>query len=293
MITSKKKSYLMSAETVDILSQELSESLTEAEANRKDIIRLRISLEEILENWLSILPNAPVTFLARKRMGKQVIEVRIEGKEIHSDDMLEGFVLSSRLLAQAGLTLTQSYKNGENCLTVYPPQKQKMGQMQKLLIAIVTAICLGLLQRLLPEGARAGIQAVTDPLFTLILNLLRTISSPMIFLAICWGIFNIGDMTAVGKIGKKVISRIIILAFLIGAAAVRLLVMVFSCGVICREYNHKWIFGNLSDCFGHCAFGYGISVLKWKYPANYLFRSRGGYCLTDFGRQSICHPCCH
>jgi len=220
VITSKKKSYLMSAETVDILSQELSESLTEAEANRKDIIRLRISLEEILENWLSILPNAPVTFLARKRMGKQVIEVRIEGKEIHSDDMLEGFVLSSRLLAQAGLTLTQSYKNGENCLTVYPPQKQKMGQMQKLLIAIVTAICLGLLQRLLPEGARAGIQAVTDPLFTLILNLLRTISSPMIFLAICWGIFNIGDMTAVGKIGKKVISRIIILAFLIGAAAV-------------------------------------------------------------------------
>lgn len=214
-----KKTYLMSAETVDILSREFSEALTEAEVNRKDIIRLRISLEEILENWLSDLSHAPVTFLSRKRMGKYVIEIRVKGDEVYSGDMLEEFSLSSKLLAQAGLTLVQSYQNGENCLTVYPPKKQKMGQMQKLVIAIVAAICLGLLARLLPEGVEAGIHSVTDPLFTLILNLLRTISSPMIFLAICWGIFNIGDMTVMGRIGKKVIVRIIIWTFLIGVVS--------------------------------------------------------------------------
>lgn len=217
MMTSKRKSWLLSAETVDIISQEFSESLTEAEAERKDIIRLRLSLEEILENWLSNLAGAHVTFLARKRMGKQMIEVRIEGKEMYSDDMLENFALSSRLLAQAGLSLIQSYKNGENCLTVYPPKKQKMGQMQKLLIAIVAAVCLGLLQRLLPKETQTAVQNVTSPLFTVILNLLCTISSPMIFLAICWGIFNIGDITVMGRIGKKVLARIVILTFLVGA----------------------------------------------------------------------------
>lgn len=227
MLIIKKKSYLMSPETVDILSQEFSESLSEAEVDRKDIIRLRISLEEILENWLSVLCNAPVTFFAKKRMGKQVIEIRVEGKEIYPDNRLESFALSSQLLAQAGLTLVQSYKKGENCITVYPPKKQKMGQMQKLLIAIVLAVFLGMLQRLLPEKAQSGILAVTDPLFTMILNLLRTISSPMIFLAICWGIFNIGDLSAMEKIGKKVIIRIITLTFLISVGITACMLWLF------------------------------------------------------------------
>ena len=208
MLTLKKKGYRLSPETVDLLSQEFADSLTEAEADRKDILRLRLSLEEILEGWSSALPDAPVTFCAKKRLGRQRIEIRVEGKELQADDVLKNCLLSSRLLAQAGLTLTQSYQNGENCLTVEPPRKRKLGQMQKLLLAIVSAVVLGLLQRLLPASAQAGVRAVTDPLFTLILNLLRTISSPMIFLAICWSIFNIGDMTMMGRIGKKVIGRI-------------------------------------------------------------------------------------
>ena len=171
MLTSKKKGYRLSPETVDLLSQEFADSLTEAEADRKDILRLRLSLEEILEGWSSALPGAPVTFCAKKRLGRQRIEIRVEGKELQADDVLKNCLLSSRLLAQAGLTLTQSYQNGENCLTVEPPRKRKLGQMQKLLLAIVSAVVLGLLQRLLPASAQAGVRAVTDPLFTLILNL--------------------------------------------------------------------------------------------------------------------------
>lgn len=49
MLTLKKKGYRLSPETVDLLSQEFADSLTEAEADRKDILRLRLSLEEILE----------------------------------------------------------------------------------------------------------------------------------------------------------------------------------------------------------------------------------------------------
>ena len=152
MLTSKKKGYRLSPETVDLLSQEFADSLTEAEADRKDILRLRLSLEEILEGWSSALPGAPVTFCAKKRLGRQRIEIRVEGKELQADDVLKNCLLSSRLLAQAGLTLTQSYQNGENCLTVEPPRKRKLGQMQKLLLAIVSAVVLGLLQRLLPAG---------------------------------------------------------------------------------------------------------------------------------------------
>ena len=227
MLSSKRKDYRLSAEAVDLLSQEFAASLTEAEVDRRDIIRLRLALEEILEGWASVLPDAPTAFCAKKRMGKQTVEVCVEGREIQPDDVLENCSLSSRLLAQAGLTLTQSYQNGENRLTVYLPRKQRLGQMQKLLLAITAAVCLGLLQRLLPAGVQAGVRAVTDPLFTLILNLLRTISSPMVFLAICSGIFNIGDMTVMGRIGKKVIGRIAALTFLISTATTGGLVWLF------------------------------------------------------------------
>lgn len=80
MLTSKKKGYRLSPETVDLLSQEFADSLTEAEADRKDILRLRLSLEEILEGWSSALPGAPVAFCAKKRLGKQRIEIRVEGE---------------------------------------------------------------------------------------------------------------------------------------------------------------------------------------------------------------------
>ena len=39
MLTSKKKGYRLSPETVDLLSQEFADSLTEAEAERKEVAR--------------------------------------------------------------------------------------------------------------------------------------------------------------------------------------------------------------------------------------------------------------
>ena len=110
MLTLKKKGYRLSPETVDLLSQEFADSLTEAEADRKDILRLRLSLEEILESWSSALPGAPVTFCAKKRLGRQRIEIRVEGKELQADDVLENCLLSSRLLAQAGHSLRAEEK---------------------------------------------------------------------------------------------------------------------------------------------------------------------------------------
>lgn len=66
MLTSKKKGYRLSPETVDLLSQEFADSLTEAEADRKDILRLRLSLEEILESWSSRPPRRAGHLLQRK-----------------------------------------------------------------------------------------------------------------------------------------------------------------------------------------------------------------------------------
>ncbi len=227
MITAKRREYELSPETIDAVSEEFSQTLTEANVDKKDSIRLRLSLEEILERWLGTLPGANVAYIAKRRLGKEYVEVRVRGPEISYEENLEDYALSNKLLAQAGLSLNKGYSNGENTLCVYLKRKQKTGQMQRLVVAIVLAVVLGLLQRLLPNEVQRTIRAVTDPLFSMILNLLCSISSPMIFLAICWGIFNVGDMSAMGRIGKKVIKRFVLLSFSIDVVVTAALVWFF------------------------------------------------------------------
>lgn len=46
------KSFLLSPESIDEISLLFSHSLEETGCDRRDTIRLRLSLEEILESWL-------------------------------------------------------------------------------------------------------------------------------------------------------------------------------------------------------------------------------------------------
>ena len=50
MLTSKKKGYRLSPETVDLLSQEFADSLTAAEADRKETT----ALEDLVSGWRGI-----------------------------------------------------------------------------------------------------------------------------------------------------------------------------------------------------------------------------------------------
>lgn len=52
MIAVKRREYKLSPETIDIVSGEFPQTLTVANVDKKDCIRLGLSLEEILERCL-------------------------------------------------------------------------------------------------------------------------------------------------------------------------------------------------------------------------------------------------
>lgn len=215
MLRQRKESYTLTNETIDLLSGICVDALTEAETDRKDIIRIRLSLEEILGIWRKKLGETRVSCKTGKKFGRQYIEFALEGRRMNVLEEGEDLFLSNRLLAQAGLTLVYSYQNGENRLLLNPPKKAHLGQMTQLLIAIVSAVCFGFLVRQLPGAAKSGIVMVTEPFFSMILGMLRAISSPMIFLSVCWGIISIGDLSAVGRIGRQVTKRLILDTFVL------------------------------------------------------------------------------
>ena len=235
----------LSAETIDRVSQLFSETLAGAGTDRRDLLRLRLSLEDILGVWLEKAEGSAVIYRTVQRFGRLQVEVSVQGMPLSPEDDDGSFLFSSRLLAQAGLALDYSYKNGKNCLSCGVQKKMRIGQMTKLVIAILAAFLLGGVVRVLPESVESAVLGISEPIFNTILNVLRAISSPMIFLAVCWGIVSIGDLATVGKIGKKLITRMVIGSFAVGVVFVLL---------ACPFFRIAWesdgtAFGGFADIF--------------------------------------------
>ncbi len=215
MISNRSEKFNLSEQTIDEVSEICVQTLSETGADKKDIIRIRLSLEEILGVWLVSMRGALVHMDCGQKFGQPFMKISVDGPAVDVWEDDEALILSSHMLSQAGLSFKYAYKNGKNCLTCNPRKKSSIGQMTLLICAVILAVVLGAGARLFPEIQTAAL-AVTQPLFDMILGAIRAVSSPIVFLAVCCGIVSIGDLTVVGKIGTKLISRMVAVTFVLG-----------------------------------------------------------------------------
>ena len=217
MISNRNEKFTLSAETIDSVSAICVETLEAAGADRRDIIRIRLSLEEILGIWLDSLKDAPVHVDCGRKFGRDYLKISVEGPFMDAwEKDNEAYLITSRMLAQSGLSFSYAYKNGKNCLTCNPKKKSSGGQLAQLLTAVILAVVLGFGVRAVPAIQSLAPQ-ITNPLFNLIFGAIRAVSSPLIFLSVCCGIVSIGDLSVVGKIGQKLIIRMIRGVFVLAA----------------------------------------------------------------------------
>lgn len=217
---------------IDALSQLLASALEQAGVNRKDIIRLRLAVEEILGLWNAGKEKETVcTFRCGTRLGRMYLEITAPGRRIDPDEAvtdMAGQMLCSNLLAQAGLSPVYSYRDGINRLALYPSKPQKISPMFQLLLAILCAVAVGAVLLSLPAGVENVVASAVNPLFYSLMGILQTLASPMIFLSVCWGIINMGDVHILGWIGKTVLLRFIGAIFLLTAVTATCLVWMFQ-----------------------------------------------------------------
>lgn len=230
-LSKRQEKVPLNGEGIDTLSQLLADALTQAGVNRKDVIRLRLAAEEILALWSSREGSETVcTFRCGTRLGRMYIELTAPGKRIDPDEAaadMAGRMLCSNLLAQAGLSPVYSYQDGINRLAIYPSKPQKISPLLQLLLAILGAAVLGTVLLALPAPVSETAAGVVSPLFSALMGILQTLASPMIFLSVCWGIINIGDVHMLGRIGKLVLLRFLCAIFLLTAATAAALVWFF------------------------------------------------------------------
>ena len=73
---------------IDRLSELLAEALMGAETDRKDVLRLRLALEEILALWERVLGGGtPCVFQCGTRLGRMYVYVTAEGRRVDPGEM--------------------------------------------------------------------------------------------------------------------------------------------------------------------------------------------------------------
>ena len=123
------------------------------------------------------------------------------------DDMEDTSIMMRSALATMGVLPVWRYTRGNNIIS-YTLNKKTIPQWTNLLIAIALAVVCGLLLRQAPENVTTIIyDDIFSPLLDAFMNLLSAIASPMIFFAIVWGIYSIGDASTFNVLGKKLAGR--------------------------------------------------------------------------------------
>ena len=207
----------LSPALVDKFSDLVAEQLKTTKLSGKNIMRFRLSLETAMGVWLrGIATGAPCVFNSRKRFGRVVISVSCEGPRLDPREQGDedfGELSDLTMLQSLGLSMSYSYENGINQISFMPPSGVVM-QLAPVLGALILGFGAALLIKYLFPGAAEGIytQAVS-PVFNTLMNAMKAVAGPLIFLAVLSGIYSIGDMSVLGKIGKKLIGRFLLMTY--------------------------------------------------------------------------------
>jgi len=219
----------LSPSLVDEFSDYTVEALEGTKLSRKDILRFRLSVDSAMCAWLDeIGEGALCSFELNKRFGRVTISITCEGKKCNPQKS-EGFgnLENSSLLQSLGLSVGYSYEEGVNRIKLMPSSGFIM-QLLPIIIAFALGIGLAFaLKTSLPDFAASFNTQVVDPVFSALMNILRAVASPLIFLAVLSGIYGIGDVAALGTIGKKLMGRFVLMTFVtLGVNMVILFAMV-------------------------------------------------------------------
>lgn len=223
-----KEMYILNAENIDRMSERLQEILEHPGVKRTECLRLRLSMEEILLNWMEEAAGADVQLFVEGKRRKLCIVLEMKGERLDPFPPGDGYgnaAMAGSILSNLGMVWFYQYAEGVNQVSISVEGK-KPGQLRQIGAAVALAALTGVGFSLLPDAVAAGASRyVLDPLFDTFMGFLSAVVGPMMFLSMVWGVFSIGNPRQLGSIGKKVCGNYLFhncLAVALGVAAVAL-----------------------------------------------------------------------
>lgn len=216
------ESFFLTASSIDNISEIANRCCTEHKMERRDVIRIRLSIEESLGVWLNTLgEGATVSYKTGTRFLKSYFQISAKGEpcnpySVESEDFGHG---SKNMLVNIGLIPEYSFVDGKNILT-FQMKKKALNPVLSLMMIILSSIFVGILGRLLfsPDVLALINENIILPIEDAAFRILSCIAGPMIFLSVAWGVYGIGDVYTLGRIGKKLMLSFVSVVFLFSTA---------------------------------------------------------------------------
>ena len=211
--TPTRNTYPLKPESVDAVSERVQAFLQALKAPKKNIIEARLTVEEILLDYLERYDDEREFTLTESRfLGKASIVLSVKGEpfnplEKDSDEEFGNW--TSALIANADYVPSYAFSGGINTVTMRFSKKE-INPMVTLLLSIGAAVLLSMLRFLLPEETVDYISnSLLTPFYNAFIGLMTTVAIPLVFLSVACGIVGIGDSTVFGKIGRKMVLRFV------------------------------------------------------------------------------------
>lgn len=229
--------YKLNEMNIDAVSKEANAFLIKRKTEDRGRVHTKLSIEEVLLDYMSGFgSDAEFAVEYGGGLSKSKIRLTVPGAPLDpfasTEAASEDELLLANVLSRIGQRPKWKYERGVNTIT-YAPAKKSLPEWEKLLIAIVAALVLGLATRALPANISSALQqGVVSPLLDTFLGFLNAVAGPMIFLSVVWGIYSIGDVSTFSVLGRRICVR-----FLLYLCGMTILVALISMPFFSLQYG--------------------------------------------------------
>ena len=136
------KNYQLNNLAIDEISNEAEKYLTSIKMEKKNLLRIRLIIEEMLLDWQSFFSEEAVCQVKMgQKFGRPYISLDLEGASYNPLDKNESEFGSykDRLMENMGLAPMYSYERGRNKV-IFKFKKQKMNPLYSLAVAVAAGI---------------------------------------------------------------------------------------------------------------------------------------------------------
>ncbi|MCL2218964.1 MAG: dicarboxylate/amino acid:cation symporter [Chitinispirillia bacterium] len=214
MIILEKELCLKDEAAIDEASEQLAQMLGNEGVDRRQVMRIRLSAEEVFLRWRDTGAAGVCTVYIEKKFGGIQLEIVKEGAYNDPfDARYDADTFSRNLMANLGVAFKFNYWRNYNSVSLLIKKKQA-GLLVPLIGAIALAVALGMfLNSVFPQAALSLQDSVLTPLFDCFVGLLTAIVGPAMFLSVLCGLCSVGDTAMLGKMGKALFGRLLLMNF--------------------------------------------------------------------------------
>lgn len=218
-----KKQFPLTPLGIDELSAEIQNICEQLKIDRKVMTRYRLSIEESLIKWMNKSDGtAVVEFEMGKRYLRPFLKISVAGESLNpyldNSDIKEYGIAGKNVLVNIGLVPEYIYEDGKNVLIFNVARKQK-NQIAVLLFVIAASVLVSVLGKLLLPANTISFMTtnIISPIEDAFFRVLSAIAGPMIFLSVAWGVYGIGDVYTLGRLGKRLMKGFLAVVFCFAA----------------------------------------------------------------------------